>query len=89
MHHADRIRVATCIATILDIHRFLEDSDVHPEVYEQFRILENTISSVDLDLVDSDNLERIETATNRLFEELAFLFKNRRRGALTGGRAVH
>lgn len=71
-----RLRLEACINTILDIHEFLENKGLHPQVKFQLNKLKTTVSLIDADLIEEADMDRIEEATNRLLKELRFVFRD-------------
>jgi hypothetical protein len=71
-----RLRLEACVNTILDVHEFLENKGLHPQVKLQLNKLKTTVSLIDADLIEEADMERIEEATNRLLKELKFIFRD-------------
>ena len=75
MKDQDRIllRLKSCLRTILDAQNDLGVGFLDPALAEQFKVLENTLQSVDLIGVTEREICMVEDAVNRLLRELAAL----------------
>lgn len=76
-----RLRVESCVNTILDLNRRLGDGKIKPEVVEQFERLRESLRFVTDESVDEKDIHRIEEATNQLLAEIRMGFE--------GGEALH
>ncbi|MCU0574328.1 MAG: hypothetical protein MUF52_05020 [Syntrophobacteraceae bacterium] len=65
-----RLRVESCVETILDLDQRLGDGRIKPEIVEQFRRLRDSLQYVTDDSVDEKDINRIEEATNHLLQEM-------------------
>ena len=84
-----KIRIDSCIATLLEIHEFLERKGSAPQLKSHFRKLRATVDNLNYESINESDLVRIENATNRMLEELTFLFDEQERGALSPGKHRH
>ncbi len=66
-----RLRMESCVATILDINTFLGDSQIRPEIIRQFERIRSYLKAVSEENVDEADIDRIEEATNQLLCEIA------------------
>ncbi len=65
-----RLRVESCVETILDLNQRLGDGKIKPEVVEQFKRLKDSLQYVTDDSVEEKDINRIEEATNHLLQEV-------------------
>lgn len=65
-----RLRVESCVETILDLNQRLGEGKIKPEIVEQFRRLKDSLQYVTDDSVEEKDIHRIEEATNHLLQEV-------------------
>jgi hypothetical protein len=65
-----RLRVESCVETILDLNQRLGDGKIKPEIVEQFRRLKDSLQYVTDESVEEKDINRIEEATNHLLQEV-------------------
>lgn len=65
-----RLRVESCVETILELDQRLGDGKIKPEIVEQFRRLRDSLQYVTDESVDEKDINRIEEATNHLLQEI-------------------
>lgn len=65
-----RLRVESCVETILDLNQRLGEGKIKPEIVEQFRRLKDSLQYVTDDSVEEKDIYRIEEATNNLLQEV-------------------
>ncbi len=65
-----RLRVESCVNTILDLNERLGDGKIKREIVEQFKTLKESIRDMTDESGDERDIDRIEEATNRLLEEI-------------------
>lgn len=65
-----RLRVESCVDTILELDQRLGDGKIKPEIVEQFKRLRDSLQYVTDDSVDEKDINRIEEATNHLLQEV-------------------
>lgn len=65
-----RLRVESCVETILDLNQRLGEGKIKPEIVEQFRRLRDSLQYVTDDSVEEKDIYRIEEATNNLLQEV-------------------
>ena len=65
-----RMRVESCVNTILDLNRQLGEGRIKPEIIEQFERLKESLRYVTDETVDEKDISRIEDATNQLLAEI-------------------
>ena len=69
-----RLRIDHCRRTIADVERALRTEELRPELVVQFRLLGEALAQVDAWEVNERELEKIETATNKLLSEFRSLY---------------
>ena len=70
-----QLRIDHCRSTIAEVHRALLSDEVQPEIAEQFHRLESALEQVDASQLGSRDIEKIETATNKLLDEFRSLYR--------------
>ena len=74
---ADRelqLRIDHCRRTIADVKKALRTEELRPELAVPFRRLGAALARVDVSQLDERELEKIETATNKLLSEFRSLY---------------
>lgn len=69
-----RMRVESCVNTILDLNLRLGEGKIKPEIIEQFERLKDSLKYVTDETVDEKDIDRIEEATNQLLDEIKMTF---------------
>jgi len=69
-----RLRVESCVTTILDLNSQLGDGKIKPEVIQQFVRLKDSLHYVTDETVDEKDINRIEEATNQLLAEIRVVY---------------
>lgn len=72
-----RLRVESCVNTILALNESLGEGKIKPEIIQQFEQLKNSLQYVDDENVDEKDIFRIEEATNQLLEEIRTSFEDK------------
>lgn len=80
-----QLRIDHCRSTISEVHRALLVDQVQPEIGEQFHRLEAALEQVDVSQLNTRDLEKIETATNRLLAEFRSLYRKGKLGIIHEG----
>lgn len=70
-----QLRIDHCRTTIAEVHRALLREEIQPEIAEQFRRLETALEEVDVSQLGDRDIEKIETATNKLLDEFRSLYR--------------
>ncbi|MFP5213181.1 MAG: hypothetical protein ACLGPL_07355 [Acidobacteriota bacterium] len=65
-----RLRVESCVSTILALNEHLGEGKIKPEIIHQFERLKESLKLVNDDSVDETDINRIEEATNQLLAEI-------------------
>lgn len=69
-----RLRIESCVDTILDLNDQLGEGKIKPEIIRQFERLKDTIDKLSEEKVSEEDLHRIEQATNDLLADLQTTF---------------
>jgi hypothetical protein len=71
-HHSRhfRLRVQSCVDTILLLDKSLGKGKIRPEVIERFERLKESLVDVADEAIDEKDISRIEEATNQLLSEI-------------------
>jgi hypothetical protein len=69
-----RLRIDHCRRTIADVEKALRAEELRPELAVPFRRLRAALARVDASQLDERELEKIETATNKLLSEFRTLY---------------
>lgn len=69
-----KVRIESCIETILDLNERLGEGKIKPEIVEHFRKLKKSFAFLEDDMVNERELCSIEEATNELLEEIGKLY---------------
>ena len=70
-----RLRVASCISTIIDVHKRVGSPHEHEEFFSQFEKLKSAINELDMNRVSERDVEMVEEATNALLGDFMPIFK--------------
>jgi len=65
-----RLRVESCVTTILELNERLGEGKIKPEIIQQFERLKESLRYVTDESVDEKDIDRIEEATNQLLAEI-------------------
>jgi hypothetical protein len=65
-----RLRVESCVDTILQLDRSLGKGKIRPDVIDKFERLKESLVNVVEDTIDERDISRIEEATNQLLSEI-------------------
>ncbi len=71
-----RLRVKSCIGTIIDVHRLLGSKYENQEFLEQFEKLQEAVECLDMSSVSEGDVLLVEQATNALLKEFKTIFKS-------------
>jgi hypothetical protein len=69
-----QLRIDHCRRTIADIEKALRTEEFRPDLAVPFRRLGAALARVDISQLDERELEKIETATNKLLSEFRTLY---------------
>lgn len=72
-----RVRIESCVSTVLDLNKFLGEGKIKPEIVQQFERLKESIRYVKDDEVNEEDIHRIEQATNELLAEIRVAYEGR------------
>ncbi|MBU0516457.1 MAG: hypothetical protein KJ621_17000 [Proteobacteria bacterium] len=85
METNNQLRLRHCLDTLGEVHDFLADVQVGSNLLAQFKRLRDVMGSLERMPVSSREVEKIESATNRLLGELRVLFHFRDLGDIKPG----
>ena len=71
-----RLRVETCIGTIIDVHKHIKTQYKNEAFISQFENLKRLLENIDLHGVLENDILMVEKATNDLLYEFRSLFEN-------------
>ena len=80
-----RLRVESCVETILNLNQKLGDGKIKPEVIQQFQKLRESLQYVTDETVEEKDIDRIEEATNQLLAEIRVAYEGNQAGFLHEG----
>ena len=75
-----RLRVESCIGTIIDVHKAISSGYENQEFLSQFEELKQTIKGLDMNLVREGDIHMLEQATNVLLGEFRAIFESEKFG---------
>ena len=75
MKHTYRLRVESCILTIMDVHRVIGKEYGDPGLLDQFEELRKNLENLDMGLVSEGDVLLVEKATNALLSEFKVLYR--------------
>jgi len=77
-----RLRVENCILTIIEVHKAISQKPEFKNIKSQFEELRELLERLDMSLVQEEDVQKIEQATNSLLGELKDIFKETDCGSL-------
>lgn len=69
-----RMRVETCIGTIIDVHRSITITCENEQILSQFEKLRKAVNEMDMSQVSEQDVLLVEQATNALLNEFRTVF---------------
>jgi hypothetical protein len=72
--HQYRMRVETCIGTIIDVHRSITVTSENEQILWQFEKLRKAVNEMDMSQVSEQDVLLVEQATNALLNEFKTVF---------------
>jgi hypothetical protein len=84
-----RLRVESCVTTVLDLDARLGEGTIEPEVIEQFERLRESLLQVTDESVNEEDIGRIEEATNELLDEIRNAYGRERPVSINGACSIH
>ena len=78
--HIYKMRVENCIGTIIDVHKIISKKPEYRTLISQFEELRDLLERLDMSLVQEEDVQRIEQATNSLLNELKDIFQEAKLG---------
>lgn len=70
-----RLRVDSCIGTIIDVHKVINEDYENEEFISRFEELRDTIENLDMNSVCERDVAMLEQATNALLGEFKVIFR--------------
>jgi DNA-binding FrmR family transcriptional regulator len=77
-----RLRVETCIGTIIDVHKSIQFASESQKVLNQFEALRKAVLEMDMAHVSEQDIVMVEQATNALLCEYKPVFQKGARGPI-------
>jgi len=74
MNQASQLRLESCLSVIRQVSGYLSGEDAHGRIVDELSRLDELLSLIDTAAVTESDLERIESSTNQLMNEIASLF---------------
>ena len=79
-----RLRVETCIGTIIDVHNSISVDEEDNLLFLQFERLKDAVTDMDMNEISESDVLRVEQATNALLGEFSVLFESGLFGSVYG-----
>ena len=70
-----RLRVESCIGTIIDVHKSIHYPGKEDSVFSHFEKLKDAVNDMDMNDISEMDVVRVEQATNALLGEFRPLFE--------------
>jgi hypothetical protein len=70
-----RLRVETCIGTIIDVHKIFSPEHDQESFLNQFDELKRNLKNLDMGVVSEGDILMVERATNALLREFRTLYE--------------
>ena len=77
-----RLRVESCIGTIIDVHKTVSEEYENEEFLAQFEELKQAIDDLDMSIVCEGDVIMVEQATNTLLGEFRDIFQEAELGSV-------
>jgi DNA-binding FrmR family transcriptional regulator len=77
-----RLRVETCIGTIIDVHKRIEVACENEKILTQFEALRKAVMQMDMTHVSEEDVAMVEQATNALLCEYKPVFQKGAQGPI-------
>jgi hypothetical protein len=77
-----RLRVETCIGTIIDVHKSVSEACENGKILSQFEKIRKAVNQMDMSQVSERDVLLVEQATNALLNEFKSMFKARACGPI-------
>ena len=69
-----QLRLKSCVQTILDLQNALDEDYLDHKLVRKLKMMEETLSSMEMGVVSEEDMRLIEEATNRLLDEFRQVF---------------
>jgi DNA-binding FrmR family transcriptional regulator len=70
-----RLRVETCLGTIIDVHKSIQCANENQKILDQFEALRKAVVGMDMAQVSEQDIVMVEKATNALLCEYRPVFQ--------------
>jgi hypothetical protein len=77
-----RIRLETCIGTIIDVHKSVQFASENKKILDQFEALRKAVMDMDMAHVSEKDIAMVEQATNALLCEYRPAFQKGAQGPI-------
>ena len=77
-----RLRVETCIGTIIDVHKSIQCVSENRKILDQFEALRKAVTEMDMAQVSEQDIAMVEQATNALLCEYRPVFRKESRSPI-------
>jgi hypothetical protein len=69
-----RLRLSSCVSTLIEVHRLLSPKRPADALLKKFKELKASVESLTRDDVSEQDVQRVESATNLVLEELGAMY---------------
>lgn len=73
--HKYRLRVETCLGTIIDVHKSVQLGGENQKILDQFEALRKAVTEMDMAQISEQDIVMVEQATNALLCEYRPVFR--------------
>lgn len=77
-----KLRVETCIGTIIDVHKSIQFTNENHKILDQFEALRKAVTEMDMAQVSEQDIAMVEQATNALLCEYRPVFRKGTPGSI-------
>jgi trimethylamine:corrinoid methyltransferase-like protein len=70
------LRLSSCVSTLIEVHRLLSPRRPDGSLLKKFKELKASVESLTLDEVSEQDVQRVESATNLVLEELGAMYSD-------------
>jgi hypothetical protein len=77
-----RLRVETCLGTIIDVHKRIQFASENQKILDQFEVLRKAVMEMDMAHVSEQEIVMVEQATNALLCEYRPVFQKGAQGPI-------
>lgn len=69
------LRLSSCVSTLIEVHRLLSPQRPADALLKKFKELKSSVESLTRDEVSEQDVQRVESATNLVLEELGAMYR--------------